>query len=107
MIKIDVIGYSGSGKTDFITSAIKQLKKNFNYNIAVIKNVKNHPVDEKGKDSYRFTEVGAVYSVIQNFKSETAIFLKEQDKPLDKIQNWLKNGPYKIDILFTEGFRNL
>ncbi|MFX1417838.1 MAG: molybdopterin-guanine dinucleotide biosynthesis protein B [Promethearchaeota archaeon] len=107
MIKIDVIGYSGSGKTNFITNAIKQLKKNFDYNIAVIKNVKHHPVDEKGKDSYRFTKVGAVYSVIQNFKSETAIFLKEHDKNIDIIQSWLKNGPYNIDILFTEGFRNL
>jgi len=107
MTTIDVIGYSGSGKTNFITNAIKLLKKNLNYNVAVIKNVKHHPIDKKGKDSYKFTEVGAVYSIIQNFKNETAIFLKEKDDKLDLIQTWLKNGPYEIDVLFTEGFRNL
>ena len=107
MITIDVIGYSGSGKTNFIINAIKLLKKKLSYNIAVIKNVKHHPVDEKGKDSYKFTEAGAIYSVIQNINNETAIFMKEKDDKLDQVQTWLKNGPYEIDLLFTEGFRNL
>ncbi|MFX1327301.1 MAG: molybdopterin-guanine dinucleotide biosynthesis protein B [Promethearchaeota archaeon] len=104
---ISVIGYSGSGKTNFITLAIKLLKKNLNYNVAVIKNVKHHPIDEEGKDSYKFTEAGASYSVIRNVDNETAIFFKEEDKKLESIQNWLKSGPYKIDLLLTEGFRNL
>ena len=104
---IDVIGYSGSGKTNFITSAIKLLKKNLNYNIAVIKNVKHHPVDKKGKDSYKFTEAGASYSVIRNVNNETAIYMKSTDNKLEELLKWMKKGPFKINIIFTEGFRNL
>ncbi|MCK4380871.1 MAG: molybdopterin-guanine dinucleotide biosynthesis protein B [Candidatus Lokiarchaeota archaeon] len=103
---IDVIGYSGSGKTSFIISAIKLLKKNFNYNLVVFKNVKHHPIDKKGKDSYKFTEAGASYSVIQNINNETAIFVKNTELKLEILLNWVKNGPYKIDIILTEGFRN-
>ena len=104
---IDVIGYSGSGKTNFITTAIKLLKKNLNYNIAVIKNVKHHPVDKKGKDSYKFTEAGASYSVIQNVNNETAIYMKSTDSKLEELLKWMNKGPFKINIIFTEGFRNL
>lgn len=104
---IDVIGYSGSGKTSFIVSAIKSLKKNFNYNIVVIKNVKHHPIDKKGKDSYKFTEAGASYSVIQNINNETAIFVENKELKFETLLNWVKNGPYKVDIIFTEGFRDL
>ncbi len=104
---ISVIGYSGSGKTNFILLAIKLLKEKLNYNVAVIKNVKHHPIDKKGKDSYKFTEAGAIFSVIHNVDNETAIFFKDKDNKLVSIQNWLAAGPYKIDLLFTEGFRNL
>ena len=63
---IDIIGYSGSGKTYFIMNAIKLIRKQLNYNVAVIKNVKHHQIDKKGKDSYIFTESGASYSAIKN-----------------------------------------
>ncbi len=104
---IDVIGYSGSGKTSFIVNAIKLLKNNFNYNVTVIKNVKHHSVDEKGKDSYNFTKAGASYSVIQNIKNETAIFVNSKGLKNNALIKWINKGPYKIDVLFTEGFRNL
>ncbi|MFX0037734.1 MAG: molybdopterin-guanine dinucleotide biosynthesis protein B [Promethearchaeota archaeon] len=101
------MGYSGSGKTLFITTAIKLLKKKLNYNISVIKNIKHHPVDEVGKDSYRFTEAGAIYSVIQNEYNETAIFAKTEESKFEELLRWLKSGPIKPDLIFTEGFRNL
>lgn len=104
---ISVIGYSGSGKTSFITSAIKFLKENLNFNIAVLKNVKHHQIDEKGKDSYKFTEVGASYSVIRNDKNETAIFFKNEELRLEELIKWLDSGPNKLDMVITEGFRNL
>ncbi|MFX0139493.1 MAG: molybdopterin-guanine dinucleotide biosynthesis protein B [Candidatus Hodarchaeota archaeon] len=104
---IDVIGYSGSGKTNFIATAIKLLKKNLNYNIAVIKNVKHHPVDKKGKDSYKFMEAGASYSVIRNVNNETAIYMKINDSKLEELLKWMNKGPFKINMIFTEGFRNL
>ncbi len=103
---IDIIGNSGSGKTFFIANAIKLLKKNLNYNVAVIKNVKHHPIDKKGKDSYIFRESGASYSVIKNNDFEIAIFIDLKVFNLEKFLLWLDNGPFNIDLLLTEGFRN-
>ncbi len=103
---INLIGYSGSGKTFFIANAIKLLKKNLNYNVAVIKNVKHHPIDKKGKDSYIIRESGASYSVIQNNDFEIAIFIDLNAFNLEKFLLWLDNGPYNIDLVLTEGFRN-
>ena len=104
---IDVIGYSGSGKTNFIINAIRLFKKYLNYDIAVIKNVKHHQVDDEGKDSFKFTEAGATYSVIENENRQIAIFSKLSGKLIDEIINWLQKGPHKIDLCLTEGIRNL
>jgi molybdopterin-guanine dinucleotide biosynthesis protein MobB len=104
---INVIGFSGSGKTYFIMKAIKLFKIHIGCNVSVIKNVKHHQIDEKGKDSHIFTESGADYSIIQNQNNEMAIFLKTEEIEFGKLINWLKKGPYNIDIVFTEGFRNL
>ena len=104
---IDVVGYSGSGKTFFITTAIKLLKEKLDFKVAVIKNVKHHPIDKIGKDSYLFREHGAVYSVIQNNNFETAIFINREERNIHELLEWLKIGPDKINLLLTEGFRNL
>ncbi|MFW9969576.1 MAG: molybdopterin-guanine dinucleotide biosynthesis protein B [Candidatus Odinarchaeota archaeon] len=107
ILVIDVVGYSGSGKTFFITSTIKLLSTKLNYNISVIKNVKHHPIDEEGKDSYRYNEAGANFSIIQNINNETAIFTKIKEVNLKILLKWLNSGPFKSDLTFTEGFRNL
>jgi len=104
---IDVIGYSGSGKTYLISKAIRLLKKQLNYNVAVIKNVKHHQIDIKGKDSHKYTESGAKYSIIRNNANDFGIFLKTKDDNLEIIYDWLNIGPINIDLLFTEGFRDL
>ncbi|MHA2277823.1 MAG: molybdopterin-guanine dinucleotide biosynthesis protein B [Candidatus Kariarchaeaceae archaeon] len=104
---IDVIGYSGSGKTYFIMNAIKSIKKQLSYNVAVIKNVKHHQIDKKGKDSFIFTESGASYSVIKNNHNDMSIFLNVSDFSMKELISWFQNGPYKLDLLLTEGFRDL
>lgn len=104
---IDIIGYSGSGKTYFIMNAIKLIKKELSYNVAVIKNVKHHQIDKEGKDSYIFTKSGASYSAIKNIHNDMSIFLNVNDFIMEEIINWLQNGPYKLDLLLTEGFRDL
>ncbi|MHA1985931.1 MAG: molybdopterin-guanine dinucleotide biosynthesis protein B [Promethearchaeota archaeon] len=104
---IDVIGYSGSGKTHLIANAIIQFKEQLNYNVVVIKNVKHHQIDNSGKDSHKFTESGALYSIIKNKANDFGIFFKIKDDDLEKILNWLQKGPSNIDLLFTEGFRHL
>jgi len=104
---IDVIGYSGSGKTYFIRKLITLLKTKLGYRVAVVKNVMHHQIDKEGKDSYKFTESGALYSIIKNNNNDYGIFLNVNEDNLKKIVNWIRQGPIQIDILLTEGFRTL
>ena len=103
---ISVIGYSGSGKTFFIEYAIKLLKDNLNLNSGVIKNVYMHLVDIEGKDSYRFLANGANFALIKNKFNHHALFFNKTID-IDILIDWIKKGPFKFDILFIEGFRNL
>ncbi|MHA2006893.1 MAG: molybdopterin-guanine dinucleotide biosynthesis protein B [Promethearchaeota archaeon] len=103
---IDIIGYSGSGKTHFIRNALKILAQQRNYNVSVIKNVKHHQIDEEGKDSFWFTEDGASYSMIKNIDNKIGIFFQIKDNEMDETIKWLQIGPHNLDILLTEGFRN-
>ncbi len=49
--------------------------------------------------------MGAQFSITKNIYNETTIFLKKEVSIEDLI-NWLKVSPYKIDLVFTEGFRD-
>lgn len=100
------MGNSGSGKTHFITNATKLLKKHLNYEVAVVKNIHEHEIDEKGKDSYKYCEAGAVYSITKNIHDENTIFLKRKID-VEELIKWLEHGPFKIDLFFIEGFKNL
>jgi len=101
-----VLGYSGSGKTHLILNAMRLLKKHLSYNLAVIKYIHEHKIDKKGKDSYRFGEEGAIFSITRNSSYETTIFLKKE-LSIEKLVKWLELSPYKIDLIFTESFRGL
>jgi molybdopterin-guanine dinucleotide biosynthesis protein B len=103
---ISVIGQSGSGKTMLIAHAIKLLKLYLNYEVAIIKNIHEHQIDEEGKDSYVFSKAGATYSITKNIYNETVIFSKKELN-IEMIIDWLLKGPFKIDLVFTEGFRSL
>lgn len=103
---ISLIGYSGSGKTFFIERAIKILKDQLNLNSGVIKNVHTHPVDVEGKDSHRFMTNGAEFALIKNNKKQNALFFNKILN-LEHLVEWIEKGPFEIDILFIEGFRDL
>ncbi|MFX1458879.1 MAG: molybdopterin-guanine dinucleotide biosynthesis protein B [Promethearchaeota archaeon] len=103
---ISVIGYSGTGKTFLIVKAIILFKQQLNYNCSVIKNIHEHRIDTQGKDSYKFTDAGAQYSISRNKFNENVIFIKK-DIEIHNIIEWIEDGPLKTDILFLEGFRNL
>ncbi|MFX0148277.1 MAG: molybdopterin-guanine dinucleotide biosynthesis protein B [Candidatus Hodarchaeota archaeon] len=103
---VSVIGYSGSGKTFLISNAIKLLKQQLNLKSSVIKNVHKHEIDVEEKDSYKFADVGAQYSIIRNNLKENAIFIKK-DIEIKSLIELIEVGPLKTDILFIEGFRNL
>ena len=103
---INLIGLSGSGKTFFIAKCIKLLKLYLNYDVAVIKNIHEHRIEVEGKDSSLFSEAGATYSITKNINNETVIFSKKELN-IETIIAWLLKGPFKIDLVFTEGFRTL
>ncbi len=103
---ISILGYSGSGKTHLIEFIIDKLKTEFNLEVSVIKNIHEHRIDEEGKDSFKFSEAGAVFSVIKNKFNQNAIYLNKKIN-LDALINWLNKSPYKVDLIIIEGFRNV
>ena len=103
---ISVIGYSGSGKTYLIEKAIRKLKFELNLEVGVIKYIHEHQIDEEGKDSFRFSKSGAIFSIIKNKVDESAIFLKKGIN-FEDLLIWLKKGPFTLDVIFFESFRNL
>ena len=103
---ISVIGYSGSGKTLIIEFLIKKFKIELDLEVSVIKYIHEHRIDEEGKDSFKFSEAGAVFSVIKNKFNQNAIYLNRQIS-LDALINWLNENPYKVDLIIIEGFRNV
>jgi len=103
---ISVIGYSGSGKTYLIEKIIRKLKVELNLEVSVIKYIHEHRIDERGKDSFRFSESGAVFSIINNKFGESAIFLKKEIN-LDELIIWLDQSPFNMEIIIFESFRNL
>jgi len=103
---ISVIGYSGSGKTHIIEFLIKKLKSELNLEVSVIKNIHEHRIDEEGKDSFKFSEAGSVFSVIKNKFNQNAIYLNKKIS-VDALINWLNKSPYKVDLIIIEGFRDV
>jgi len=103
---ISVIGYSGSGKTHIIEFLIKKFKTEFNFEVSVVKNIHEHRIDEEGKDSFKFSEAGAVFSVIKNKFNQNAIYLNKKIS-VDALINWLNKSPYKVDLIIIEGFRDV
>jgi len=103
---INVIGKSGSGKTYLIRNAIKKLKETLGFDSAVFKYIHEHQIDKENSDSYLYGKAGANYSITKNTYDETVIFLKKKIS-IKELSSWIQKGPFNIDIIFTEGFRNL
>jgi molybdopterin-guanine dinucleotide biosynthesis protein B len=103
---ISVIGKSGSGKTHLIEFLIKKFKTEHDLEVSVVKYVHEHRIDEEGKDSFKFSEAGAVFSVIKNKFNQNAIYLNKKISVEDLI-NWLKKSPYKVDLIIIESFRDV
>ncbi|TXT62590.1 MAG: Molybdopterin-guanine dinucleotide biosynthesis adapter protein [Promethearchaeota archaeon] len=103
---INLIGYSGSGKTYLIKNAIGRLKNELEMDSAVIKNIHEHQIDKKGKDSFIYTQTGANYAITKNIYDETTIFTKKPIK-IETLIKWLEKGPFNIDVVFIEGFRDV
>jgi len=101
-----VIGYSGSGKTHLIEFLIKKFKTELDLEVSVVKYIHEHRIDEEGKDSFKFSEAGAVFSISKNKFNQNAIYLNKKIS-LDALINWIKKSPYKVDLIIIEGFRDV
>ena len=95
---IQIIGYSGSGKTTFISKLIKSLKQKGLKVAAVKHDVHGLDIDREGKDSYIFSESGAEVSVVSS--PEMAVFKIHKELTLDDILSNIKN----VDIIIVEGY---
>lgn len=93
-------GPSGSGKTTIIEKIAKVLIKN--KEVAIIKNdPKDKAIfDVKGKDSYKFSQIGA--EVIVTSPTRTTYFSKRHNE-LKQLINMLNS----FDILLVEGLKTL
>ena len=107
MVIIAVLGASGSGKTTTIEYLIAHLAKE-RFRIGSIKHIHqpDFPIDTVGKDTWRYTNAGAVVTMAIAPK-EIAIIkrLKESFGSLDQITSLLEKE--ELDVIFIEGLKSL
>ncbi|MEM4738960.1 MAG: molybdopterin-guanine dinucleotide biosynthesis protein MobB, partial [Acidilobaceae archaeon] len=83
---IQVVGFSGSGKTSSIVLASLKLKS-LGFRVAVIKHT-HHDVDSPHRDSWRFVEEGlADYSVVFKGSGERVAIIMRDRSLSDVINN--------------------
>ena len=100
-IILQVIGFSGSGKTTFISSLIKVLKEKKS-KIVTIKSARHHKYKLSEKDTDVFLKSGSDLSVAI-FEDATQIISNCQ-KELDEILEY-SNQTIEPDIIILEGFK--
>ncbi|MEA3492505.1 MAG: molybdopterin-guanine dinucleotide biosynthesis protein B [Campylobacterota bacterium] len=93
-------GPSNSGKTTLIQKVAKELIRDFR--VAIIKNDPKDKAhfDVEGKDSYKFSQIGA--EVVVTSPTRTTYFSK-QEKTLDEIISMVDD----FDYLLVEGLKTL
>ncbi len=104
---LQVVGYSGSGKTTFIKKLIERMSEN-NINVATIKHdVHGLDIDKEGKDSYVFSEAGAKISCVSS--KSIAVYKVHKEPTLLEILLNVKYMSEKIDIdlIIVEGYSTL
>ena len=100
---LEVIGYSGAGKTTLIEKLIPALRKR-GVRLAVIKHTSHqHEFDKPGKDSHRLRKAGAEAVVVSSPKMVAMFREVENEWPIKRL---LRHLPRNIDLVIAEGFRN-
>jgi molybdopterin-guanine dinucleotide biosynthesis protein B len=100
---LEVVGYSGAGKTTVIEKLIPALRKR-GIRLAVIKHTSHyHELDKPGKDSHRLRQAGAE-AVVVSSPTMVAMFREvEREWPIARL---LRQLPRKVDLVIAEGFRS-
>jgi molybdopterin synthase catalytic subunit len=96
---IQVVGYANTGKTTFILDLIQKLTEKGT--VAVIKHIGEHfQTLEEGKDTTRFYEAGALFSV--GLDAEKAV-VAIHDRDLEHVLRMLADAG--VDYAVIEGFK--
>ena len=99
---LEVVGYSGAGKTTLIEKLIPALRKR-GIRLAVIKHTSHHhELDQPGKDSHRLRKAGAEAVLVSSPKMVAMFRDLECEWPIKQL---LKPLPRNIDLVIAEGFR--
>lgn len=97
---IGFAGFSGSGKTTLIEKLIPVLS-DVGLHTAIIKHdAHGLAFDQKGKDSWRFYQAGAKYSIVSG-PGQTALFLR-QEPSLTELLAMVRD----VDLILIEGYKN-
>ncbi len=100
---LEVIGYSGAGKTTLIEKLIPALRKR-GIRLAVIKRTSHHhEFDKPGKDSHRLRQAGAEAVMVSSPKMVAMFREVENEWPIKRL---LRHLPRNVDLVIAEGFRN-
>jgi molybdopterin-guanine dinucleotide biosynthesis protein B len=102
---LQVVGYSNSGKTTFITKIITYLSATYNLKIATLKHDGHgFNMDQEGKDTWQHRQAGAELSIIQSPTGLGLTMSQEQERPLSKLVDLVQLlGHY--DMIIVEGFK--
>lgn len=102
-IILEIIGYSGAGKTTLIEKLIPALRKR-GVRLAVIKHTSHHhELDRPGKDSHRLRKAGAEAVVVSSPKMVAMFREVKREWPIKRL---LRHLPKNIDLVIAEGFRS-
>ncbi len=100
---IGISGWSGSGKTTVIEKLIKIFKHKYELDVCVIKHAhESFKVDQKGKDSFRFSEAGAK-KVLVSSKNKWVLFNNDLDEEAN-LHDLIKFAGKK-EIILVEGWK--
>jgi molybdopterin-guanine dinucleotide biosynthesis protein MobB len=100
---LEVVGYSGAGKTTLIEKLILALRKR-GIRLAVIKHTSHHhELDKPGKDSHRLRQAGAEAVMVSSPKMVAMFREVEREWPIKRL---LRHLPRRVDLVIAEGFRD-
>ncbi len=98
-------GFSGSGKTELILKLIQHFHEK-NISVATIKHAHHaFDIDKKGKDSYRYREVGATQTIISSAKRWAMMHENTNDSEAEL--PFLLQQLQPADIILIEGYKNM
>ncbi len=104
---IGFVGFSGSGKTTFLTKVIKTLRGK-GFSVAVIKHTHHQfDIDKKGKDSYRFREAGAQQVILGSKRRFVKMVELNEFDPEPSLAMLIEQlDPDTLDFILFEGFKH-